>query len=72
MQSNVWRFKGNLKQFENNAKLDSVLDRIKEEADGPNVAVSELIKEGKELIRKRQKLTRIADKSVDGWKVVDE
>ena len=34
--------------------------------------MSELIKEGKELIRKRQKLIRIADKSVDGWKVVDE
>ena len=25
-----------------------------------------------ELICKRQKLIRIADKSVDGWKVVDE
>ena len=66
------RFKGNQKQFEHNAKLDSVLDRIREEADGPNVAVSELIKEGKELILKRRKLIRIADKCVDGWKVVDE
>ena len=47
------RFKGNQKQFEHNAKLDSVLDKIREEADGLNVAVSELIKEGKELIRKR-------------------
>ena len=34
--------------------------------------MSELIKEGKELMRKQQKLIRIADKSVDGWKVVDE
>ena len=34
--------------------------------------MSELIKEGKELIRKRQKLIRIADKSVASWKVVDE
>ena len=34
--------------------------------------MSELIEEGKELMRKRQKLIRIADKSVDGWKVVDE
>ena len=66
------RFKGNQKQFEHNANLYSVLDRIREEADGTNVAVSELIKEGKELIRKRQKLIRIADKSVDGWRVVDE
>ena len=66
------RFQGNQKQFEHNAKLDSVLDRIRAETDGHNNAVSELIKEGKELIRKRQKLIRIADKSVDGWKVVDE
>ena len=34
--------------------------------------VCQLIKEGKELIRKRQKLIRIADKSADGCKVVDE
>ena len=31
-----------------------------------------MIVEGKELIRKRQKLIRIADKSADGWRVVDE
>ena len=31
-----------------------------------------MVDEGKELIRKRQKLIRIADKSADGWKVVDE
>ena len=34
--------------------------------------MSELIKEGKELIQKREKLNRITDKSVDGWKVADE
>ena len=66
------RFKGNQKQFEHNAKLESVLDIIRAETDGRNVAMSELIKEGNELIRKRQKLIRIADLSVDGWKVVDE
>ena len=44
------RFKGYQKQFEQNAKLESVLDRIRAETDGHNVAVSELIKEGKQLI----------------------
>ena len=34
--------------------------------------MDDLISEGKELIRKRQKLIRIADKSIDGWKVVDD
>ena len=42
------RFKGNQKQFEHNAKLDSVLDRIGAETSRPNVVVSELIREGKE------------------------
>ena len=44
------QFKGNQKQFEHNAELDSVLDRIRAETDGGNIAVSELIKEGKEVI----------------------
>ena len=34
--------------------------------------MDDLANEGKELIRKRQKLIRIADKSADGWKVVEE
>ena len=34
--------------------------------------MDDLTNEGKQLIRKRQKLIRIADKSADSWKVVDE
>ena len=35
--------------------------------------MTNLLGEGKRLIRKRQKLIRIAlDKSADGWRVVDE
>ena len=37
-----------------------------------NNQVDDLVDERKELIRKWQKLIRIADKSADGWKVVDE
>ena len=33
--------------------------------------MDDLANEGKELIRKCQELIRIADKSADGWKVVD-
>ena len=37
-----------------------------------NKNLTNLIVEGKKLIRKRQKLIRIADKRADGWRVVDE
>ena len=40
--------------------------------DSKNNQVDDLVDEGKELIRQRQKLIRIADKSADGWKLVDE
>ena len=66
------KFKGNQKQFELNAQIDSVFDRIHSVNDSKNKQVDDLVDEGKELIRKRQKLIRIADKSADGWKVVDE
>ncbi|CAH3166026.1 unnamed protein product, partial [Porites lobata] len=66
------KFKGNQKQFELNAQIDSVLDRIRSANDSKNNQVDDLVDEGKELILKRQKLIRIADKSADGWKVVDE
>ena len=66
------KFKGNQKQFELNAQIDSVFNRIRSANDSKNNQVDDLVDEGKELIRKRQKLIRIADKSADGWKVVDE
>ena len=66
------KFKGNQKQFELNAQIDCVFDRIRVANDSKNKQVDDLANEGKELIRKQQKLIRIADKSAHGWKVVDE
>ena len=66
------KFKGNQKQFELNAQIDCVFDRICAANDSKNKQVDDLATEGKELIRKRQKLIRIANESTDGWKVVDE
>ena len=71
-QVSEMKFKGNRKQFEFNAKLEGILDKIKHESGSKNKQIAKLVKEGKELIRKRQKLIRLADKSKDGWKVVDE
>ena len=59
------------KQFEFNAKLQSVLSRIKANADDPS-QVNTLVQEAEQLIRKRQKLIKIADRSKDGWLVVQE
>ncbi|CAH3178636.1 unnamed protein product [Porites evermanni] len=66
------KFKGNQKQFELNAQIDGVFDRIRLANDSKNKQVDDLVDEGKELIRQRQKLIRIADKSADGWKVAVE
>ena len=66
------KFKGNQKQFELNAHIDSIFDRIKYANASEKKEVDDLVGEGKEIIRKRQKLIRITDKSTDGWKVVDE
>ena len=67
------RFKGNQEQFELNTEIGSFFDKIRYANFPGNKAVDDLISEGKELIRIRQKfMIRISDKSIDGWKVVDE
>ena len=65
-QVTLMKFKGNQKQ------IDSIFDRLISANAPENKDLTNLIVEGKELIRKRQKLIRIADKSADGWRVVDE
>ena len=50
------KFKGNQKQFELNAHIDSIFDRIKSANASEKKEVDDLVDEGKEIIRKRQKL----------------
>lgn len=68
------RFKGNQKQYEFNAQIESILENIEKEVQQENstAKVLQIIQEGKALVHKRQKLIRIADKSKDGWTVVEE
>ena len=69
------RFKGNQKQFEFNAELDAIFESIEIESESiePNSSkIKTLSQEGRQRIRKRQKLIKIADKSKDGWQVVAE
>ena len=68
------KYKGNQKQFELNAQVDSIFDSIQAEIPTPDhgARLQKLVKQGKELIRKRQKLIKIADRNKDAWQVVDE
>ena len=69
------KYKGNQKQYELNAELDSITESIKTESERgePNLPlIKKYSQEARELIRKRQKLIKIADKSKDGWQVVAE
>ena len=69
------KYKGNQKQFELNTELDTILENIETESDRsePNLAlIKKHTQEARQLIRKRQKLIKIADKSKDGWQFVPE
>ena len=61
------KYKGNRKQFE----VDNILAQIDESAGSP-ADIHKLVAEGKQIIEKRQKLIKIADKNKDGWLVVQE
>ena len=69
------KYKGNQMQYELNAELDSIIESIETESERgePNLPlIKKYSQEARELIRKRQKLIKIADKSKDGWQVVAE
>ena len=67
------KLKGNQKQFELNAQLHPIFESTETESESiaPNVSqMKKLSQEGRQRIRKRQKLITIADKSRDGLQVV--
>ena len=67
------KLKGNQKQFELNAQLHPIFESTETESESiaPNVSqIKKLSQEGRQRIRKRQKLIKIADKSRDGLQVV--
>ncbi len=64
------KYKGNQKQLEVNAQIDLIFHSIQTEF--KNLDTTKLIEQGKELIHKRQKLIKIADRNKDGWQVVEE
>lgn len=61
----------NRKQFEFNVSVDVILSDIASKADSQD-EVKRLANEGKEKIRKRQKLVKLADRNKVGWLLVHE
>ena len=59
------KYKDNRKQFEVNLRLDNILA-------GSPADIHKLVAEAELIIKKRQKLIKIADKNKDGWLVVQE
>ena len=66
-----FKYKGNRKQYELNAYLDNAFSQIRSKADEPS-EVKKLAKEAEVHLKKRQKLIKLADRSKDGWLVVQE
>ena len=68
-----FKFKGNRKQLELNVQLDHIFCQIEVNLNEPQ-EVRKLVVEGRQLIKKRQKLLiiKLADRSKDGWLVVQE
>ena len=67
--------RGNQKLFELNAAIASILENIETETQRSwpsNDRIRSLALEARQLLRKRQKLIKITDKSKDGWQVVAE
>ena len=66
-----FKFKGNRKQFELNAQLDHIFGQIEVSLNEPQ-EVRKLVAEGRQLIKKRLKLIKLADRTKDRWLVVQE
>ena len=65
------KYKGNRRQLEVNLGLDNILAQIDGSTDS-QADIHQLVAEGKQIIKERQKLIKIADKNKDGWLVVQE
>ena len=70
-EATEFKFKGNRKEFELNAQLDHIFGQIEINLNQPQ-EVRKLVAEGRQFIKKRQKLIKLADRSKDGWLVVQE
>jgi len=68
-----FKFRGNKVQFEFNSEILELLSHAEELIDeGKNEEAKSKVSEAVDEVKKRNKHIRIADKSEDGWRVVDQ
>jgi len=69
----TFKKKGNQDQYYFNYDIESILDKaLKANKDGNTKLVDETLQEGKNLLVKRQKLIKLADREQDGWHMIKE
>ena len=69
------KYRGNQKQFGLNPTIDSIWEKIETEtqkSQPSNDCIRSLAEDARQLLRQRQNLIKITDKSKDGWQVVAE
>ena len=67
-------YKGKQKQYEMNGNIEGIIDDISREndRDSKNPQITALVDKAKAAIHRRQKLIKVADRSKEGWNVVEE
>ena len=67
----TFKRKNNESQYKHSKEMEKIVNKISDAIDNNNIErVKEIVKEGKNLLTKRQKLIKIADREDDGWEVI--
>ena len=67
----TFKRKYNESQYKHSKEMEKIVNKISDAIDNNNIErAKEMVKEGKNLLTKRQKLIKIADREDDGWEVI--
>ena len=67
----TFKRKNNESRYKHSKEMEKIVNKISDAIDNNNIErAKEIVKEGKNLLTKRQKLIKIADREDDGWEVI--